>query len=150
MPRAMFIAFLVLTASALALGGCAGSGNDRGADLAPELLEMEIIPNPANLNDEATFIASFRDLDGDMKNATVQLKLYPGGLDTEEDEDDQESIVLPVVDLQIMGDTAGTISFVVEIVDDYDGTTQLTVTDEAGRTSETVEEYLFVNLVHTD
>jgi len=123
----------------LAALGCAGDGNADDVDLDPELTELTIAPNPADVNDEALFYAAWRDHDGDMENATVTLEL---------ENEEGDAFILPVFDLEIEGTaTAGTLSFRVKILSGYQGNCLLTVTDEAGHTSEEVEEYLFVNEV---
>lgn len=139
MRRDHCLVLLIGLICGLAAIACDGDGKEEDVDLDPELMGLEIEPNPADVNEEIVFYAGWRDHDGDMENATVTLEL---------ENDEGDSFILPIFDLTIEGtETAGTLSFRVTILSGYQGNCLLTVTDEAGHTSEEVEEYLFVNEV---
>ena len=121
----------------LAAFGCVGDGPRPSGDLTPELFDLQIIPNPADVGSEPTFIASFKDLDGDMLDATVELIV--------ETEEDEEEFEVPVIDLQIDGEKTGSIAFRIEVLPEHQGAFKLRVTDEDGNRSDEVEEFLFVN-----
>lgn len=121
----------------LGLAACAGTGNEKDFLRAPELLSLEMAPNPVDAGEDTTFIVTWEDQEGDMAHPTVTLKI--------ENEDD-ETLLVPVEDIVVDGtETAGSLLFVIAPRVEYQGKCIVTVTDDSGNTSEEIEEYLYVN-----
>ncbi|MCB1153604.1 MAG: hypothetical protein H6684_05625 [Deltaproteobacteria bacterium] len=126
-------------AAVLALGGAAcDGGDDENADLAPEIFQdsLRVNPNPAWLNEDATFYFAWKDFDGDMEEPVVTVRF--------ENEDGDERFV-EINDVVAEGDTGGSIRFDVEVRDGDEGTYSIIVADEEGNVSNEIEIFLFVN-----
>jgi hypothetical protein len=117
------------------LAGCAG--DNPAESRVPELLSIEIVPNPVDLYEFTTVIVGFSDHDGDMEEPTVHLSI---------ETEDEQVIDVPVKDVEVSDDIVnGTVTFTVEVLDGYEGNCVVTIADEAGNVSEPIEEFLFVN-----
>ncbi|MCA9878562.1 MAG: hypothetical protein KC442_12295 [Thermomicrobiales bacterium] len=113
-------------AAMLAVGGLAcDGGNDENADLAPEIFQdsLRVNPNPAWLNEDASFYFAWKDFDGDMDEPVVTVRF--------ENEDGDERFV-EINDVEAEGDTGGSIQFDIEVRDGDEGTYYIIVADEDG------------------
>ncbi len=132
----------VLTVALLAaVVACAGKSGATHGSLTPYLYPetIQISPNPADPDTDVTFLVGWKDIDGDIKQGTIRVRLV---------DDFDESSTISIKNLQFRGDTAGVLTFAVTIHDGDQGTYYVTAVDAAGRVSNEVDQYLLVNAPH--
>lgn len=115
---------------------------DEEVSLAPYLYEnsLTISPNPARAFDKVTFFFAYSDHDGDVRKATVFIRLETEGGDTFYLSPDEGTF-------EVKGNTNGAMSFELTIksVSESQGTYYVYIVDEAGNRSNEIYEYLAVN-----
>jgi len=112
--------------------------DDDSVSIDPHLFEdsFQIDPNPVDLYETATFYLAWEDHDGDFDEPTVTVRLVT---------EDDVTTMIPIENLEVEGTTGGSLSFEVEILDEYQGEYSVIVRDEDGNVSNEVTEYLYVN-----
>ena len=129
---------LLLTASFLIGPGCGGRGDEKETDLKPVLFQesFQIQPDPGQLYQDAVFYFGWKDHDGDMAHPVILCRLV---------NDAQQSVFLDAEQITVSGETAGSLSFSVRILDGYQGEYFIVIQDEAGNLSNEITRYLYVN-----
>ncbi len=137
MARARFIALAVLLASlSVVFADCSGAPLVINV-VAPYIYYVEIVPNPVNAGDTATFIVSWRDNFRGMRHPTLKAFVYT---------DAEEILPLPTDNLTVQGGpTAGTVTFSFVAQASYQGTAKFILTDEGNRSSPEYDTEFFVN-----
>ena len=120
-------------------------GCDRGDEETspvPHLYEdgLSILPNPAPAYSEVTVFFPFYDHDGDVKNASVFVRL-------ETETGDEIELAPEEGTFEVLGDTNGAMSFDLKLgsQSESQGTYYIYIVDEAGHRSNEISEYLLVN-----
>ncbi len=139
---AQYISISIL-AFALLFCACSKDGGESDADMAPLIYQnsLRIFPNPSWLYEDSEFYFAWEDFDGDMDEAivTVRFEAQNGDIRYIESED-----------VEVEGDTGGSLSFTRNILDGDEGRYYITVTDEAGNVSNEIDIFMYVNPLPRD
>lgn len=129
---------LLVWATVVVAAACTKGGGAPEFEAAPELYEdsIRINPNPAWLYEKALFYFAFTDEDGDLDDASILVTF---------ENDDGDTRIVEVQDLEIDGETAGTMTFEMTVRDGDEGLYTISIVDDAGNVSNEIEIYLFVN-----